>query len=119
MSHIAEETYSVYDERRVRARKQHICGACREPIVSGHTYWRIGVVFEKSAETLRRCERCQALHVHLRGLGHYDVWPDERLSCGQSYEDEWGDLPDDVAELAFVTAEEMQQRAGIRREGGK
>jgi hypothetical protein len=115
MSVYAEETYDVYNEARVKARKEHTCGACKEPICRGHTYWRIGIVFERQASSLRRCERCQAMHVHLRGLGDCDTWPDEQLSCGHGYEEMWEEPPPpEIAELAFLTAEEMQRRAGAK-----
>jgi hypothetical protein len=112
MSHSVDETYAVYDERHVRARKPHRCDACEETIERGHRYWRIGIVWD-GARTVRRCERCQAMHQHLRTLclGSYDdMWPDERLRCGTDYRREWDrDPPAEIAALAFATPEEMQR----------
>jgi hypothetical protein len=120
VSHSCDETYTVYDERRVRARKQHRCAACREAIKPGHAYTRIGIVFDGCASTIKRCLRCQAIHVHLRkkcddanvaSRRDYDdmLWPDERLDCGLDYEEEWGELPDEIADLAFKNSEDMQK----------
>lgn len=123
MSRSCDESYDVYDERRVRARKAHRCGACRETIAAGHYYMRVGVVYDGSASAIRRCLRCQALHVHLRkrchdmaadernryGYSGDTMWPDEELNCGLAYEDEWGDLPDEIAALAFMTGADMQE----------
>lgn len=121
MSHSCDDMYTVYDERRVKARKTHRCGACRESIQPGHFYVRVGVVFDGRGSAIKRCLRCQALHVHLRAkcdalnaasnahFGYADrMWPDERLDCGLDYEEEWGDLPDDIAALAFVTGADLQ-----------
>jgi len=109
MSQYAEETYDVYHERNVVSRKEHNCCACYEKILKGQYYWRIGVVFDGHAETLKRCLRCQQLHEHLRDLGDQQEWPDERLNCGHGYREMWDRSPPDaVAGLAFKTSEEMQ-----------
>lgn len=108
MSHSVDETYDVYDERFPRARKEHVCEACKETIRPGHRYARVHIVYDGSAHSIIRCLRCQKIHEHLRTLGDYETWPDERLACGQRYEDEWGELPDEVAKLAFVSADEIQ-----------
>lgn len=102
MSHDIDETYDVYAETHRRARKAHECDACGERIGPGVTYWRVFVVFDGSAEAHKRCNRCQAIHVHLRSLDPGRRWPDERLACGLDYEDEWGDLPEEIAALAFA-----------------
>lgn len=101
MSHCVDECYDVYDERVTRARKTHTCEACKEPIAAGTLYFRVSWVFDRTANTLKRCARCQRLHEHLRMLGDGCMWPDERLACGLKYEDEWGETPDEIAALAF------------------
>lgn len=106
MSHSCEETYDVYNETVRRARKAHQCDACDRAIRPGDLYCYVSLVFEQRAESYKRCGACQKTHKHLRSLAPGDMWPDERLNCGQRYEDEWGDLPDDVAALAFMTDEE-------------
>lgn len=108
MSHGIDERYKVYNERAVKARKAHTCGACDGQIEPGHVYTRVFIVFDR-AWSMARCLRCQALHVHLRGLGApHEMWPDERLDCGMDYEEEWGDLPDEIAALAFKTGADFQ-----------
>jgi len=107
MSHYAEEHYTVYNETGVRARKEHTCSACHEPIRPGDLYTRVAIIFEGSVEALKRCARCQAIHEHLRELSleHRDgeMWPDERLNCGQDYAEEWGgEPPPEIAALAFL-----------------
>jgi hypothetical protein len=109
VSHSCDETYDVYDETAVRARIAHRCGACGETIRCGDRYTKVHIVFQASAETIKRCLRCQAIHEHLRGLDPGETWPDERLDCGQDYEADWGEPPpDEVARLAFLTADEIQ-----------
>jgi hypothetical protein len=109
MSYQADERYDVYHEVRVFARKEHECDSvlCSEPIRKGDSYWRISVVFDGRARTIKRCLRCQHIHVHLRELcsdagdAFTDMWPDERLACGLDYAEEWGPIPQEIAALAF------------------
>ena len=103
MSHSVDECYDVYSEQRVTARKAHACDACREPIAAASTYWRIAIVFDGEAETVKRCERCQKIHMHLRSLDPGASWPAEKLDCGIAYRDHWEfDPPDEIAALAFA-----------------
>lgn len=111
MSYHYDDTYDVYDERRVKARKPHTCQACGDTIQPGHRYARVGIVFRGSAETIKRCLRCQTLHAHLRERcrGDNRSWPDEHLAGGETYEDEWGQPPPpEVAALAFKTGADLQ-----------
>jgi len=102
MSRSCEETYDVYDERTFRANKPHTCDACGVEIPERHHYTRVFMLFDGSKEHLKRCARCQLLHEHLRALCEPgEQWPDERLNCGLRYEDEWGDVPPEIAALAF------------------
>lgn len=116
MSNYCDETYDVYVEDRVKARKEHRCSACEERIPPGVTYWRIRWVFDSSASGVKRCERCQAIHLHLRQKcreqTYGDLWPDERLACGLKYEDEWGDLPEEIAALAFALPSDPMPAGG-------
>lgn len=108
MSHYCDDSYDVYHEVRVFASKEHECDAvmCDEPIRKGDPYWRVSVVFNGQAETIKRCIRCQTIHEHLRDRGE-DTWPDERLACGQDYEEEWGrPPPPEIQALAFWRAGE-------------
>jgi hypothetical protein len=78
----------------------------------------ISYVADHEAGTYKRCLRCQTIHEHLRERcrtanqklrGYGELWPAERLDCGEAYEDEWdGPPPDDIARLAFLTTEEVQ-----------
>jgi hypothetical protein len=103
MSHFADESYTIYDERTHKSRKPHVCSACRETIPAGVKYTRLFTLFDGSAETVKRCERCQAIHVHLREKCRAaDMWPDERLDCGIDYAEEWGPMPPEIERLAFA-----------------
>lgn len=102
MSYSYDATYDVYDETFPQARKEHTCDACSEIIPVGRRYARVSVVFDGGARSHKRCMRCQDLHKHLRSLAPGEMWPEERLDCGQDYEEEWGTLPDSVAALAFA-----------------
>ena len=110
MSHSCDESYEVYNETERAARKSHICGACRETIRPGDRYTRLFTVFDGETETIKRCARCQALHVHLRekcqqpGERSWDrLWPAEHLDCGEDYQENWGHAPpESIQELAFL-----------------
>ena len=107
MSYYAEETYTIYEEPTLKARKEHTCDACKEPIRIGDTYTRVFLLYDGRKETIKRCTRCQAIHKHLRELSreHRDgeMWPRERLNCGQDYAEEWGgEPPPEIAALAFL-----------------
>lgn len=110
MSHLCDDTYAVYVETTRRARKLHTCDACRRPILPGHLYADVRFVFDKQAQQVKRCGACQTTHLHLRQLCQEDsysmMWPDERLGCGLAYEDEWGEVPDEIAALAFTSDDE-------------
>ena len=107
MSHEVDERYAVYSETRRRAIKQHKCSACKEAIRPGHTYHVIAIIFE-GVESLKRCERCQAIHLHLRTLDR-DMWPDERLNCGEEYREHWGrEPPPEIAAMAFALPGEVK-----------
>ncbi len=103
MSHAIDELYAVYNEEARAARKAHRCVACRETIAAGHRYTTIAIVEDGRGRTIKRCARCQAIHEHLRDLGrHSDMWPDERLDCGEEYSEHWGKAPPEhIAALAF------------------
>jgi hypothetical protein len=102
MSHEIDELYEVYSETKRKARKPHICDACGEPIRVSQHLWYVFIIFDEQVEHLKRCERCQAIHVHLRGLGD-EMWPDERLACGEEYREHWGfEPPPEIAALAFA-----------------
>jgi len=68
-------------------------------------------VFDGTADTVKRCERCEAIHAHLVDLCLYDGerWPDEQLNCGKSYEDEWGECPEEIQALAFALPGEIEK----------
>ncbi len=110
-----DNVYAVYREKAVVARKPHKCSACCEDIIKGHTYTYIFIVFDGDNSSLRRCVRCQTLHEHLRERGESrGTWPSEKLNCGESYEEAWGDVPAEIERLAFATAEEMQAIGGTK-----
>jgi hypothetical protein len=113
MSYECDEQYAVYEEKEVRARKFHKCSACGERILPLSRYFRINIVFDGSVETIKRCRRCQALHLHLRTLDDHQsfcsLWPDERLNCGEEYSKHWGQPPPpEIEALAFLTEQEKQ-----------
>ena len=114
MSYDCDEAYDVYRETWRTARVEHRCCACRETIAVGHRYCYVAVVFDREARSYKRCAKCQATHLHLRELCRKTgdmIWPDEQLSCGLKYEDEWGPLPDEIAAIAFMTQDEAQRLA--------
>lgn len=110
MSHSVDDYYSFYHEDYPRARKAHWCAACAEVIPAGHIYARVRLCWDGTASTIKRCARCQTIHLHLREQAPGDTWPSERLDCGETYQDHWEtDPPPEIAALAFASPEEMQR----------
>lgn len=102
VSHYVDDSYSAYCESFRKARKAHKCDACKCDIPCGGHYCYISYVWDGSAYSVKRCLACQATHEHLRKLGRAKgMWPDEKLNCGIAYEEEWGELPPEIAALAF------------------
>lgn len=113
MSHAIEQCYGAYVELFPVARKPHRCHACHEQIGTGQKYARVQIVFEGSAETVKRCLRCQKIHEHLRELDRGALWPDERLDCGEEYTEHWGkEPPPEIAALAFALPGEVESSEG-------
>lgn len=109
MSFEVYDVCDLYKEKAVFAKIEHDCGACGEKIKVGHLYVSIFIVYEGTAQ-YKRCVRCQAIHKHLRNLAPGDMWPMEDLSCGEDYEEEWGEKPpEEIQNLAFITQEEAQR----------
>lgn len=104
MSYPVDDCYDSYEEIPRKARKEHKCDACKELIPVGVTYTRVYTLYDGQKETIKRCVRCQMMHEHLRKRGRPDdMYPDEKLNCGESYQDHWEeDPPDDIAALAFL-----------------
>jgi len=114
VSHSYDETYEVYSETNRRAVKQHQCSACAEPIPAGHRYYDIRIVFD-GVVRVKRCLRCQAIHEHLRTKAPGETWPAERLDCGESYEEDWGECPPEIEALAFKSGADLQPKPTGRR----
>lgn len=117
MSHGTDGQYAVYDETLFKARKQHECGACEQPIRKGDNYTRVFTLFDGCTDTVKRCARCQTLHMHLREKCngpkrfHDRLWPAERLDCGENYRENWGEEPPmPIQELAFLLPGEQPGR---------
>lgn len=112
MSYLVEDSdghAELFRERRPVARKPHKCHACGETIRSGDRYARVFFVWEGEPDTVKRCMRCEKIHAHLVDRGNGDTYPAERLDCGESYQDHWGeDPPDEIAALAFALPGEVR-----------
>lgn len=106
MSYEADHAYVHYEEKKVSmARTPHTCDACQDIIPRLHSYWRIVVIDEGDLTLVKRCLRCQAIHLHLRTLGGNDMWPSEKLDCELNYEEHWGkEPPPEILALAFLSA---------------
>ncbi len=112
MSYMFDETYDVYIEKKRKASKSHVCSACKEAIHPKEYYFNISCVFQGEAATIKRCARCQTMHLNLRKMDKdcEDLWPDEKLNCGEEFEEHWGEPPSrEMVELAFITPKEAQK----------
>lgn len=98
------EPCTIYDKTTPTARKPTRCQACTETIPAGVKYTRVGILFDGSWDTVKRCQRCEAIHAHLVSLRtENEEWPRDRLDCGHSYVRVHGcEPPDEIAALAFA-----------------
>jgi RNase P subunit RPR2 len=105
MSHSIDEYYRVYNVEIRRARKPHSCDACDRAIAPGDRYASVHIVnSDGGGETVKRCGPCEVIHRHLRDNGGGEMWPAEKLDCGEEYTEHWGkEPPEEIAALAFVT----------------
>ena len=119
MSLPIDYVYADYIETLRVAATECACDACHEPILVGHRYYHIECVITEAdpddedevdeVEMHTRCLRCQKIHEHLRTLAPHEMWPEERLACGEEYEEHWGEAPPpEIAELAFKTSADLQ-----------
>lgn len=105
------EAPSVFTECERKARKQHRCDCCHETIAPGQRYGNTFGVWDGNPETVKRCSRCQAIYEHLVDLSsdpEYSIAL--RLDCGRTYQEEWGDMPLEAQELAFLLPGEQPGR---------
>ena len=55
-----DDGYSdIWNETVQKARKEHHCSDCNDPILPGETYQRIGSLFDGRWSTLKVCRRCE------------------------------------------------------------
>lgn len=59
------EPIDVDNERRVRARKEHKCHACKETIQRGHIYVRHTLIYAGTVDETIRCLRCDTIYQQL------------------------------------------------------
>ena len=62
------EPCEVYDQRRRKARKDHVCSECRNPIRRGNLYDEVTGIFDGSPFRYRICLTCRL--DHLRVIDH-------------------------------------------------
>jgi hypothetical protein len=104
-----EEPFDVYRDGIRRARVAHKCSACGETIRRGDQYHYTFTVFEGSAETIKRCARCELMYRVLVPIQSDDMACDPELKCGHTWEDNFREPPPpEVAALAFLTPDEAQ-----------
>ncbi len=116
MSESCDSHADVHRRTIVKARKQHFCSACQADIMPGDYYASVFVVGDGDQWSFKRCGSCETTWQHLKRLcDEYNaqhanrgdnLYPMEDLSCGKDYEEEWGDLPEEIAALPMLSAAE-------------
>lgn len=94
--------------RWIKARKAHRCCVCTETIRVGDRYHYLAGRFEGDWMTWKHCARCWMM---FEALCRYTDEVLFELNCGEEWESLTGEPPpDDVAELAFLSANDAQKR---------
>lgn len=116
MSDFCEEYCIVHRHEIRKARKEHECCACGAVIRPGDYYACVFSLGQEGAEAYKRCGSCEKTWRHLDAkcrehnrIHNDSLFPFEDLSCGKAYEEEWGELPDEIEALPFLSAEERGQ----------
>ncbi len=110
----ADYTYDVLTSRQQRARKEHKCCACSETIRRGDVYQRSFACSREGADSYKHCLRCSKMLDAIRDALPSDTAIAWELDCGELWTTAIGDLPEDIAALAFMTADEAQRRLNCR-----
>ena len=93
-----------------KARKEHVCFACRETIRAGDRYHYTSQIDKGEFNQFKHCARCWAICGAILEAGAESVQYD--LRCGVSWQEAFGENPpDEVARLAFLTPDEAQREA--------
>lgn len=117
------DPFAFYQERIVKARKDHDCDCCDLRIRKGDRYSKTTYATEhgERPETVKRCGRCETIYRHLerrceaenralKATGcfyYYLEGPAYRLDCGHEYTERWNEEPPAaIAALAFLTDDE-------------
>ncbi len=99
-----------YDESDVwvfewtRARKEHPCCACAEPIKPGAIYHSYKSLSEGEWTRFIHCARCWSICEALWAVSPDAI--DLELNCGEV----WNEPPEDVAALAFVIPADLKEK---------
>lgn len=104
------EPIDVDNERRMRARKEHRCHACKETIERGHIYARHTLIYGGEVDETVRCLRCDTIYRELvvihraaneaaraermrsREPGYYDKKLTDEQHRLLYYESDWPDV---------------------------
>jgi hypothetical protein len=117
MSESCDGYFDVHRHEIRKARKLRECSACERAIRPGDYYAYVFTVFDGEADTTERCGACERTWQHLKTkCDEYNrtrgrrtgerLYPYEDLGCGKAYEEEWGDVPDDIAALPLLSDDE-------------
>lgn len=96
-----------------QARKVHKCIACGEAIHVGDHYHSVQHLQDGEFTVFKHCARCWHICEALWDAGAEAVQWD--LNCGETWDDNFGELPPEIAELAFITRAEAQARAAASK----
>ncbi len=109
----ADFTYDVLREHERRARKDYVCCACQEVIRKGDVYqytFAFARYYSDTPAQYKHCLRCAKMLEEILAASEPGTAIAWELNCGQAWEDAIGELPEHIAELAFLTPDEMQAR---------
>lgn len=107
----ADYGYASINERHPVARKEHVCCACGETIRKGNRYRTTACTGgDNGFEYYKHCLRCATMLDALNKTLPSDAAIAWELNCGEDWRDTIGELPEEVAALAFLTADEAQQK---------
>lgn len=67
-----------YKSKIIKARKDHICYECGEPILKGDSYERVTAKWDRDIDTIKTCRNCLSIREEFfcDGYLHGTMWDD-------------------------------------------
>ena len=106
------EPCAIWDSEMRKARKAHMCNACKRTITPGERYEHTDTMHEGSFGYHKRCAPCVAIYEHLRAK----LWDERRAFCrtplGQ-WDGDFDPITEEISHLLDCEHRDYAKRWGV------